>query len=387
MQYKDLIGAYVEITSLECPAGYGDFKVCACLIRNESILFGYGSGAAGQQYDSKTFSIGSQENVVKYDTYTLEIGDKLIFWNGFGLVDNNFVNWVNNHAKIIHINNEKYRLKCNDKYVEKVNNKNVRKLNNYELLPFKHISKNRTIVEFSLSENRTLNNQLFITQILNLEPIKIYLNEEIIVDFQPTEENLFQTVQLFDQSPKLIANVLYKLEIVGGWSTCLWLIALIGNATIHSVSLGDNIACIYPFMGDFETTTPLVNSIYTQLTNYVNYKVFVCECDLDCYISNRCKVLAYSRGDVNTYLHVHIPRSVFLVIGNPSATLSASSKELSFTFEHRETDTLIFTNKPFGKLKAAQAITIYHYGNPTVLNHDWAADNYTPTFVDLREQQ
>lgn len=37
-------------------------------------------------------------------------------------------------------------------------------------------------------------------------------------------------------------------------------------------------------------------------------------------------------------------------------------------------------------LKSATPVTIYHYGNESVLNYDWAGDNITPTFVDLREQ-
>lgn len=54
---------------------------------------------------------------------------------------------------------------------------------------------------------------------------------------------------------------------------------------------------------------------------------------------------------------------------------------------HTENDPLTFATQIFNKQKSAHAMTIKHYGNPTVLNYDYATYNITPTFIDLRETQ
>lgn len=75
-----------------------------------------------------------------------------------------------------------------------------------------------------------------------------------------------------------------------------------------------------------------------------------------------------------------IPSSVNNIASN--AFTAAANNEI--TFKHSEADTLTLASQIFYKPKNAVAMTVKHYGNPSVLNYNWSKNNITPTFVDLR---
>ena len=80
---------------------------------------------------------------------------------------------------------------------------------------------------------------------------------------------------------------------------------------------------------------------------------------------------------------------------NPTGGISINGFAEKITFEHGIDDELSLPTA--GKdsdgvitgmfyCKNAKTMTIYHRNNPAVLNYNWAADNITPTFVELTEE-
>ena len=106
------------------------------------------------------------------------------------------------------------------------------------------------------------------------------------------------------------------------------------------------------------------------------------------YIPNHITSIAASA--LTSYQKSLIIPSSITSIGDKafsSGNTSSSRKEIIFNHTTEDTITLPIAGSSTGMLyaKSAYSMTIYHYGNETILNYDYSKDNVTPTFVDLRE--
>lgn len=397
---KDLIGAYVEITSLECEAGYFESAstnyIGAVYIsisgnithaNNFRIRIGYGTEEYTDSGGTTTTRIIQQANSVLIDTRPLSIGDKILFMFGDDLINENFANWFLTHTKPVLYNNKINRLQYNGKYVRNVNGKSVRNVNNKEVLPFYDIPDDTTIKATYVGETSEL------TKTLELEvheaPVELYIDDILVGTWTEIGNKQISITKSFTNGQE------YTFKLVGGkfaYSRVIYGIfegedlSDIDDFDLIEEKYGKNgVASMYYLNGTtiggsallgLSLDHKLVDNAYVKnlTAKLVNFDETPLEIPKCVKTLSQCSFLT-TEGTKNI-----IPRTV--IAFKVTATTKIFAPEIQFN--HLETDTLFLK---LGKQKSATAITIYHYGNPTVLNYDWAGANYTPTFVDLREQQ
>lgn len=392
---EDLIGAYVEITSLECVAGYGEFNPIHCIFfptddeMEDNLSSAYelhiGYELVSTPTGDGTFDVEyvGKENTVLLDGKSLQIGDKFLFVFGKGLVDEKLVDWILSHSKPVDYPNKYSRLQYNGKYVRNVNGKGIRKVNDKNILPYYNTFFDNSI---AITEYIGETGEQTIDLIMQaVEPVDLYVNDTLVGTI-PILSGAGTSNMSFTYS--FVQGQQYEFKFVGGkfaWGLFSMSVEYIDITNYSSnlfnvLELVNGKNCIPStfitpsLVAETRMNINLLNNMFIKMllgsvlyADGTNVGVPECVKILYNWITNQ------SAGKSI------IPRNV--IVFWTSATVLPSEIQ----FNHLENDILFLDIS--SKAKNAAAVTIYHYGNPTVLNYDWASKNYTPTFVDLREQQ
>ena len=399
---KDLSGSIWEINTTNCPAGYGQFECCLGIIQQDGSVYsknnletsfgmlglivaiGYTREEITTEDGTTTPQLVEKENSIIITTsafnehfYTLQTGEKIVFIysaydDPFSLFNTKLINYVVNNWTFVNIPNRYYNVVSNNKYIRKINNKNVRRIevNNkqYNLRPYANLPEYTTI---SVDRSSSTTEVAINIHVWNFgkTPCEVYKGNELISQIEPLSDLYFTDTAL--------ASVITTYEFRGGK------INLNVNEAVSCV-IGNNYNDIIGFdSGQIITEAPL-KSVLTNIDND-RVTIFTCAANMDI-----AKYPSYVSILSNSYLLSKqaniIPRSVFF-IDSGFTLVPATTIMTEITFEHLETDILYLSPFIVPKYKSAQTLTIKHYGNPAVLNYDWASLNITPTFVDLREQQ
>ena len=234
----------------------------------------------------------------------------------------------------------------------------------------------------SLTTTDELTTVSFYVNKLDTTPTDVYINDELKSTLTIVGDNIVELVDL------PVGDYTIRLDNEG--SICFNQSVLSTMTLLTSVALGTNYGETIG-ANAFASATKLTAFQFSKKVRIIESQAFAKAGLTEIQLNDGLTTIGSSAFEACKFPQITIPASVTEIGDYAFALSSTSTSETgavldNLVFKNRTNAIITLGTKAFHQGKSARGVNISHYGNDSVLDYDWSANNITPTFIDLNSE-